>query len=93
MTASRPLLFQVKRMLALDAVPPNDGEAASTIGERTNEFANALFEEAVASDDVTSAAAAIAYLDDRLVSFQAMLSAESAKLVRVEFARLVDSWR
>lgn len=93
MSASRPLLFQVKRMLALDAVPLNDVEAASTIRERMVEFANALFQEAAASDDVTSDASAIDYLNDRLVSFEAMLTAESTNLVRLEFARLVESWR
>ena len=93
MVANRPLLLQVKRMLALDAVPQSEADAATSINERTVDFANALLQEAAASDDVTSATTALDYLDDRLVSFQNILTAESASLVRLEFARLVDSWR
>jgi hypothetical protein len=80
-------------MLALDEVPSNEVQAAKVIAVRGGEFAVALFQEAAASDDVTSAAAAIEYVDDRLKTFDAILDPETASLIRVEFVRLLESWR
>ena len=79
-------------MLALDAMPASDEDAARAIASHPGEFAAALFVEAAASDDVTSAAAAVEYLDDRLASFASIIPGEVRTQLRAEFDRLLLSW-
>ena len=79
-------------MLALVELPPNEREAVEAISGRIDDFATSLFAEAAASDDVTSAESAIEYCDDRLASFEGMISGHVAEAIRARFAVLVRAW-
>ena len=79
-------------MLALAELPATEREAAAAIAGRIDDFAVALFAEAAASDDVTSAESAIEYCDDRLASFEGMISGHVAEAIRTRFAVLVRAW-
>ena len=92
MTTSREQLVQVRRMLGLAKLPATEREAAEAIAGRIDDFAVALFAEAAASDDVTSAESALEYCDDRLASFEGMISGHVAEAIRARFAVLVRAW-
>jgi hypothetical protein len=62
------------------------------LGRRVDRIAGGLLQEAMASDDVTSAAAAIAYLEDRLSFLSGLLTREQQARIRAECARRVAAW-
>jgi hypothetical protein len=95
-------LLQLARLIGHDAfsarfgppqsAEPDSGALSRLIDERLDEIVRALVEEAAASDDVTDAAGAASYLDDRLATLGDLLSnAQSARL-RAAFAELTRDW-
>lgn len=102
MIQSRERLLQIARLVGIDAFterfgPPRSaepGESAlrSLIEEHLDEIARRLVEEAAASDDVTDAAGAASYLDDRLTTLGDAFSPEQAARLRSNFDRLTAGW-
>ena len=86
-------LVQVARMLELGSHTVDAARARAEISARPADFAAALFGEAAANDDVTSMDAALEYLETRLADFRPLLAALAEAATRVEFARLLGSWR
>jgi hypothetical protein len=82
-------LRQLSRMLG----EPLD---ASSVPERLEQdpipFADAVFEEAASSDDVTGAAEAMAYLDNRLDFFSDYLSPALRSIIRSHFVARWNTW-
>ena len=85
-----PRLVQLSRILKT----PLETEAAaqSAVSARPMQFADQLFLEAAASDDVTSADAALAYLQLRLNYFGELVTAAAASTIRARFAERVAAW-
>jgi hypothetical protein len=83
-------LTQLSRILA---TPIADDETARTaINARPGDFASALFHEAADSDDVTSAASALDYLEDRLAYFGPLVLPSAAEVVRAAFIEHIKAW-
>lgn len=83
-------LTQLSRIFA---TPIADDETARTaINARPGDIASALFLEAVDSDDVTSAATARDYLEDRLAYFGPLVPPSSAEAVRAAFIQRLKAW-
>ncbi len=82
---------QLARILGLprDSSPLAVENAARAMPSR---LADALFSEAADSDDVTGAASAVGYLEDRLAFFEQIVSTETADAVRRVFERHVAAW-
>ena len=91
----RERLLQLARLAGIDAfterfgppqsATPDAAALRSLVDERLDEIARALVEEAAASDDVTDAAGAQWYLEDRLATLGDLLSGEQADSVPVKF--------
>jgi hypothetical protein len=102
MIPRRERLLQLARLIGNDAFsarfgPPQSAEPAAAalsglIDERLDEIARALVEEAAASDDVTDAAGAASYLDDRLATLGDLLSSAQAQSIHAAFAELTRGW-
>ena len=102
MIQPRERLIQLARLVGIDAFterfgPPRSAEPEeralrSLIEERLDEIARRLVEEAAASDDVTDAAGAASYLDDRLTTLGDAFSAEQAARLRSNFDKLTAGW-
>lgn len=60
--------------------------------ERLPQLADALLEEALASDDILDAAAADAYLEERLAFFAELLTEEQQKAIRRRYRRVTALW-
>ena len=71
---------------------PDAAALASLVGERLDQIAQGLIEEAVASDDVIDAASAQVYLDDRLRTLGALFTAEQSAAIRAAFQAATDGW-
>lgn len=83
-------LRQLQRLLGLPGV---DAAAIAAAIERDPEaLAAGLFEEAVASDDVTGLESALDYLDGRLGELAPYLPATAAARVRGAFATHASRW-
>lgn len=102
MIPQRERLLQLARLIGLDAFserfgppqtadPPIDALTA-LIEERLDAIGRALVEEAAASDDVTDAASAQSYLEDRLATLGELLSAEQADRLREAFRKGTKAW-
>ncbi len=83
--------LQVARMLGLGATP-TDVEAREAIATDPDAFAGALFREAADNDDVTSAEAALDYLETRLSFFGDLIPPEARLAIRAAFANRLTSW-
>ena len=85
-----PRLVQLSRILK---TPVETGAAAeSEVSARPLQLADQLFLEAAASDDVTSADTALAYLQLRLNYFGELVTAPAASAIRKRFAERVAVW-
>ena len=89
--------FYLRLSLAEGAEPPDrDAERfaalRSLVGEQLGVLTEALAVEAVVNDDVTDAASAKVYLEDRLAFFGELLTEEQRRAVRKGFARLTKRW-
>jgi hypothetical protein len=82
---------QLARILQLprDTSP---GAVQRAVTAMPQALAEGFFSEAVDSDDVTGAAAAMAYLEDRLAFFSEIIDTATADAVRTAFERHVSAW-
>ena len=71
---------------------PDAAALASLVGERLDQIAQGLIEEATASDDVIDAASAQAYLDDRLRILGDLFTPEQSAAIRVSFQTATEGW-
>ena len=71
---------------------PDAGALASLVGERLDQIARGLIEEAAASDDVIDAASAQAYLDDRLRTLGDLFTPEQSAAIRAAFQAATEGW-
>ena len=85
-----PRLVQLSRILKT----PLESEAAAqaAVSARPAALADQLFLEAAASDDVTSADAAIVYLALRLNYFAGLIDPAAASAIRARFAERIAAW-
>lgn len=60
--------------------------------ERAGPIAQALLEEAMTLDDIQDAAGAVAYLEERLTFFAALLSDDVRAAIREQFQAIVGRW-
>ena len=98
----RERLLQLARLIGSHAFSERFGAAASAepdpdglralIDERLDAIAQALVEEAASSDDVTDAAGALSYLEDRIDTLGDLLSGEQADSIRVKFGERTSGW-
>lgn len=98
------LIPQLTRILGADAAgplglapgaeptPSQLQQLRRLIGRRIEQFAAALLAEAAANDDVTDAASAFAYLEDRLAFFADVLTPDLAVAIRAAFVRGAERW-
>ncbi len=102
MIPTQERLVQLARLAGLDVfsqrfgspqtAAPEAGALASLVGERLDQIAQGLIEEAAASDDVIDAASAQAYLDDRLRTFGDLFTAENSTAIRAAFQAATEGW-
>ena len=59
---------------------------------RADQIAGALLEEAMALDDIQDTAGALAYLDERLAFFSALLTDDARAAVRDRFVAVAGQW-
>jgi len=98
----RGRLLQLARLAGIDAftqrfgapqsAEPDAAALRSLVDERLDAIAQALVEEAAASDDVTDAASAASYLEDRLTTLGDLLSSEQGDRLRAAFAERTRDW-
>jgi Lon protease-like protein len=98
----RERLLQLARLAGIDVFTERFGPPQSAapdadalrrlVDERLDAIARALVEEAAASDDVTNAAGAQSYLEDRLATLGDLFSAEQAERLRAAFAERTKGW-
>jgi hypothetical protein len=60
--------------------------------EHIEDLVRAMLSEAAACDDLTNAASALAYLDDRLATFGELLTDEQKESVRARFQEYASKW-
>ena len=85
-------LVQLARMLGL---PPDDldrARATAAVAGRPGDLAEAIFGEAVDSDDVISTETALDYLEGRLVFFGDLITPEAAAAIRRLFRERLRAW-
>ena len=102
MIQPRERLLQIARLVGIDAFterfgPPRSAEPEeralrSLIEERLDEIARRLVEEAAASDDITDAAGAASYLEDRLTTLGDVFSPDQAARIRTSFKKVTAGW-
>ncbi|OAI42508.1 hypothetical protein AYO38_11430 [bacterium SCGC AG-212-C10] len=85
-------LVQLARLLSAREHSLPIEEVRARAAADTGRLATTLLAEAADSDDVLSAADAIAFLEDRLHFFGDALSRSTADRVRHDFAELVRQW-
>jgi hypothetical protein len=72
--------------------PSNEFEARALVSGDAVRLADALFAEAADSDDVTGAASARAYLDERLRYLGGLVDRAAVDMVRARFEQRLQSW-
>lgn len=88
-----PRVTQLARMLNREARELAEHAAArSAINKNVETVAEALFQEAVDSDDVVSTETALDYLEGRLAFFGDLVEDDAASDIRNRFAALVAQW-
>ena len=85
-------LTQLARILGLGSDQTNETAVKAAVSSRPAELGAALFEEAVASDDVMDEASARAYLAARLESLGELVADGAREAVTREFERRVGAW-
>ena len=98
----RGRLLQLARLIGIDAFTQRFGPPQSAapdpdglrelIDEWLDEIARGLVEEAAASDDVTDAAGALAYLEDRLRTLADLLRPQQSERIRAAFRAGTAGW-
>lgn len=98
----REQILQLARLTGIDAFserfgPPQTADPTpdalrAFVGERLDELARHLVEEAAASDDVTDVVSAESYLDDRLVVLAELLTDSQAESIRSAFRERIAGW-
>jgi hypothetical protein len=98
----RERLHQLARLVGSEAFvarfgPPDSAEPDrealhALIDEHCDEIAARLVDEAAASDDVIDPESAQAYVDDRLRTFDDLLTPEQAERLRTAFAGKTSGW-
>ena len=85
-----PRLVQLTRLLHT----PLESHAAAraAVSARHDELAAAFVLEAIASDDVTSAASALDYLETRLAYLGDIVGTAAAASIRARFSEAVAAW-
>lgn len=71
---------------------PGAAALASLVGERLDQIAQGLIEEAAASDDVIDAASARVYVDDRLRTLGDLFTPEQSAAIRASFQTATEGW-
>ena len=102
MIPTQERLVQLARLAGVDVfsarfgspqtAAPEAGALASLVGERLDQIAQGLIEEAAASDDVIDAASAQAYLDDRLRTLGDLFTPEHSAAIRAAFQTATAGW-
>lgn len=69
------------------------GRARALAGECAGQVAQALLDEAMASDDIQDIAAATAYLEERLRFLGLLLDEETGARIRERFLAVARTWR
>ena len=102
MIPTQERLVQLARLAGVDVfsarfgspqtAAPEAGALASLVGERLDQIAQGLIEEAAASDDVIDAASAQAYLDDRLRILGDLFTPEHSAASRAAFQTATEGW-
>jgi hypothetical protein len=85
-------LIQAARMMGMERDEVTEQSARTAIASDPVTFADELFLEAAASDDVTSEAAALDYLEGRLAFFGDLLDVPVPNTVRTRFAERLEAW-
>jgi hypothetical protein len=85
-------LVQLARIMGLDRGETTEDTARTAIAADPNRLADELFAEAAASDDVTSEAAALDYLEGRIAFFGDLLDVPVPNTVRTRFAERLEAW-
>lgn len=79
-------------MMGLDRDAVTEDAARTAIAGDPTRFADELFAEAAASDDVMSETSALDYLEGRLAFFGDLLDVPVPNLVRTRFAERMEAW-
>jgi hypothetical protein len=85
-------LTQLARMLNVPLVSLSAQSAPAIVAAKSQAMSTALFEEAAASDDVTSVESALDYLEGRLAFFDDLIPAGAAAAIRTSFAARLKAW-
>jgi Lon protease-like protein len=98
----RERLLQLARLAGIDVFTERFGPPQSAapdpdalrrlVDERLDAIARALVEEAAASDDVTDAAGAQSYLEDRLTTLGDLLAKQQGERLRSAFRERTKEW-
>ena len=86
------LLAQVARLLERERATLTPEAARAAIAENPGALGAALVAEAAASDDVTDAGSARAYLAGRLADLAPLLSDDTAAAVRAAVEAGISAW-
>lgn len=90
MMPADPRPRQAARLLGLETVDAASARAA--FAQDPGRLAAGLVDEAAASDDVTSAATALDYLETRLAYLGDLIDAATGTAVRERFTEAVRGW-
>jgi len=85
-------LTQLARLLGLPRGAVDEQTAPALVRDGAATLAATLLEEAVANDDVTTAAAAIEYVDERLEFLTPFVDTETAETVRSYVQKQASGW-
>ena len=95
-------LTQLARLIGLDAfverfgapqtAQPADDDLRALVAKRLDHIAQALVEEAAASDDVIDGPSAQAYLEDRLRTLGDVLTEQQAEQLHSAFSTKTSEW-
>ena len=67
-------------------------QVQALVGERLEDLARALAQEAMANDDVVDARSAGIYLEDRLAFLDELLTGEQQEGIRARFGEMASKW-
>ena len=93
MAADPEAQTQLSRLLGEQSLPGVTPEALRPLlTERFSALVDALVEDAAASDDVTDAESALAYLQSRLQRLEPMIGAEMASRLMEALQAKISTW-
>ncbi len=88
--AADPATRHLQRLLGLGTPAPDTRAWRAAAREGRDQLADGLAWEALASDDVTSAAAAHAFVAERLTEWADLLDPDTREQIRARAARLIE---